>query len=184
MDVLRRVKALRRRPEKLVEDSILTTDCGDLHLHHPAFYSKNNNKSKTNHQSILRAYELGPPPPPLPQPNAKTSLTPPQQQQQLLNLVAYEEDLRLHNNLDSSVLSKLSKPKKIRVSVRPARLVMGDLRMNMRRKVASNEVFRSNSFKFERGPEQMSLNSSQHRMMMMGRRQQKVGAHKGFVYSM
>lgn len=40
MDVLRRFRALARgRPEKLVEDS-LTSDCGALHLYHPGWYNK------------------------------------------------------------------------------------------------------------------------------------------------
>ncbi len=40
MDVLRRMKALRRRPEKFLEDSLLTSDIGALHLHRPAWYYK------------------------------------------------------------------------------------------------------------------------------------------------
>ncbi len=40
MDVLRRVRAFRRRPEKIVEASMSSPDvAGDLHLHHPAWYS-------------------------------------------------------------------------------------------------------------------------------------------------
>ena len=39
MDVLRKVRALRRNPEKFVEES-LTADCGALHLHHPEWYGK------------------------------------------------------------------------------------------------------------------------------------------------
>lgn len=40
MDVLRRVRNFRRRPEKILEASLSSVDCGDLHLHHPAWYSK------------------------------------------------------------------------------------------------------------------------------------------------
>jgi hypothetical protein len=39
MDVLRRLRALSRRPEKLVEDS-LSADLGALHLHHPGWYAQ------------------------------------------------------------------------------------------------------------------------------------------------
>lgn len=53
MEVLRKVKALRRRPEKLVEDS-LSSDLGAIHLHHPSFYGHahlGGKGGKTNGQS-------------------------------------------------------------------------------------------------------------------------------------
>ncbi|TRY67189.1 hypothetical protein TCAL_16928 [Tigriopus californicus] len=57
MEVFRKVRALRRRPEKIVEES-LSSDCGALHLHHPAWYGRHaQDPGNPAHHVNLISYE-------------------------------------------------------------------------------------------------------------------------------
>lgn len=59
MEVFRKVRALRRRPEKIVEES-LSSDCGALHLHHPAWYGRHTQHpgSPTHHVNLISYEDL------------------------------------------------------------------------------------------------------------------------------
>eukprot|EP00095_Tigriopus_kingsejongensis_P002515 snap_masked-scaffold185_size275389-processed-gene-1.7 protein:Tk02515 transcript:snap_masked-scaffold185_size275389-processed-gene-1.7-mRNA-1 annotation:"PREDICTED: mono" len=59
MDVLRKVRAFRRRPEKIAEEA-LSSDCGALHLHHPAWFEKHSqdSESHTRHVNLISYEDL------------------------------------------------------------------------------------------------------------------------------
>ena len=139
MDVLRRVKALRRRPEKLVEDS-LSADCGALHLHHPAWYSGNNNiKDNVTVTKLGSPYadidELDLLSLSVKMPTATTTTT------TMTSKAASSSSASLSSKWNPQLQQILRKSNKIRL---PKEMI------RMRRKTANNEVFRSNSFKFEK----------------------------------
>ena len=164
MDVFRRIRALRRRPEKVLEDS-LSADCGALHLHHPSFYGALTKEqilvggggggSGTNGRLVLNAsavnllsYEdldLGLFRSATPSSTSAASSGESAQQQQQSNVPRFR--------VVKGVGVAVSVPKSVRAasSVVPASLT--DIKMNLRRRGgnAPNEVFRSNSFKFEKG---------------------------------
>ena len=151
MDVLRRVKALRRRPEKIVEDS-LSSDCGALHLHHPGWYG--------HAHKVVRH---------LP--------TPPQGGGGGANLISYE-DLHSLSSADLGLSLSVFRPQtpslcssadsevtqsgggrglKGKKWPRPQIKVTGvggakglKVELNSKKSKARNDVYRSNSFKFER----------------------------------
>lgn len=173
MDVLRRVRALRRRPEKLVEDSLLTSDCGALHLHHPGWYGGLHEADHLNRKLLLGGGRPGQ------QQRGGGHYLPPH-----VNLLSYE-DLHSLSSVDADELGlsffRSATPSSQRSSSPPLRnhktrlldrlalpqirvlrgqtvsgprpspsVLLSDIKLNLRRKCASNEVFRSNSFRFEK----------------------------------
>ena len=205
MEVLRKVKALRRRPEKLVEDS-LSSDLGAIHLHHPSFYGHTHLGGKNNGQSANEkvhpyfvSYEdlgvfslsmlkssnttLATPPPYQNPPSVSSSYasnaykskhssemmhsatptsvktaTPPYKQN--MSKIQSEPSLILGNCVMKPPPSPLNPPTELGGVVRQkltsqmqmlrnSSVNLPKIKMNMRKKTP-NEVFRSNSFRFEK----------------------------------